>query len=175
MSNVYRTLIACMAAVFVTGGCAAMHRPAPPPVSSSPPVIILPPIVTVPLTERNSPVFRGIPVLFADGSWVGLRAILKARRTLPGLAPEVQDRLDYDLALVDLRLQDPEAVREARMLFTRLDAFGKPYEIRESAGLFLKLMNEIHQGRVANADLRKKLDQVRKTFRDLSTLENSLK
>lgn len=175
MTKCFRLLIACMVVVLVSDGCAVTHRPSPTPVSSSPPVIILPPIVTVPLTERDSPVFRGIPVLFADGSWVGLRAILKARKSLPGLPPEVLDRLDYDLALVDLRLQDPEAVREAKVLLTRLDAFGKPYEIRESAGLFLKLMNEIHQVRVSNMDLRKKLDQVRKTFRDLSTLENSLK
>ena len=134
-----------------------------------------PPLVMLPLSDRDSRYFKGIPVLFEDGSFKSLKPILKARLALPHLTDAVRDRLRFDLALVDLRLKDAASRLEAEDLLIRLDAFGAPYEIREASGIILSFWKESRHERRANAELKKKLEQVKKTFRELSTLENSLR
>ncbi len=164
-----------MAMLGMGTGCAGPVSLPPPPQVSSYPVIFLPPIVAAPLSDQDSRYFKGIPILFEDGSWKSLQAILKARLALPQLPDSIRDRLMFDLALVELRLKDLPSRIDAEDLLIRLDAFGKPYEIREAAGLILKSMKETRQERALNQELKKKLDQVKKTFRELSTLENSLR
>lgn len=158
----------------LVGGCVTPQKPAPLP-PPMPPVIYLPPLVTLPLSDRDSRYFKGIPVLFEDGSFQSLKPILKARLALPGLTDAVRDRLRFDLALVDLRLRDRGSRMEAEDLLIRLDAFGAPYEIREAAGIILRFWKEERHQRQTNRELKKKLEQVKKTFRELSTLENSLR
>ncbi|MHB8542912.1 MAG: hypothetical protein ACYC9S_02760 [Leptospirales bacterium] len=168
-------MIALVITFLMGSGCAGPKVAPPPPPTSSAPVFFLPPIVMVPLSDQDSRYFKGIPVLFEEGHWKSLQPILRARLALPHLPDNVRDRLRFDLALVDLRLGDPLSRMDAEDLLIRLDAFGKPYEIREAAGLIVKFMKENRHARAANQELKKKLGQVKKTFRELSTLENSLR
>lgn len=168
-------VIALVITFLVGSGCAGPKVVTPPIQTAAPPVFFLPPIVMVPLSDQDSRYFKGIPILFEEGSWKSLQPILRARLALPHLADNVRDRLMFDLALVELRIGDPLSRMDAEDLLIRLDAFGKPYEIREAAGLIVKFMKESRHARVANQELKRKLDQVRKTFRELSTLENSLR
>lgn len=165
-----------LAVIFALVAAGCVSAPKPPPVQPvMPPVIYLPPLVMLPLSDRDSRYFKGIPVLFEDGSFQSLKPILKARLALPHLTDAVRDRLRFDLALVDLRLKDPASRLEAEDLLIRLDAFGAPYEIREASGIILSFWKESRHERQTNAELKKKLEQVKKTFRELSTLENSLR
>ncbi len=161
--------------LWMGSGCAGPRLSPVPSQTVASPVVFLPPIVTIPLSDQDSRYFKGIPVLFEEGSWKSLQPILRARLALPHLADNVRDRLMFDLALVELRLGDLPSRMDAEDLLIRLDAFGKPYEIREAAGLIVKFMKEARHANAANQELKKKLDQVRKTFRELSTLENSLR
>jgi hypothetical protein len=158
----------------LVAGCVTPPK-SPPPPPPMPPVIYLPPLVTLPLSDTDSRYFKGIPVLFEDGSFRSLKPILKARLSLPGLTDAVRDRLRFDLVLVDLRLGDAGSRMEAEDLLIRLDAFGAPYEIRETAGILLEFWKQARHQQAANRELKKKLEQVKKTFRELSTLENSLR
>ena len=105
----------------------------------------------LPLSDRDSRYFKGIPVLFEDGSFKSLKPILKARLALPHLTDAVRDRLRFDLALVDLRLKDAASRLEAEDLLIRLDAFGAPYEIREASGIILSFWKESRHERQTNA------------------------
>ena len=143
-------LLLLASGLFLLGaGCVPTQQPVPPP-PPMPPVIYLPPLVTLPLSDRDSRYFKGIPVLFEDGSFRSLKPILKARLALPGLTDAVRDRLRFDLALVDLRLGDSGSRMEAEDLLIRLDAFGAPYEIRETAGILLEFWKQARHQEEAN-------------------------
>ena len=138
------------------------------------PVIILPPFAIAELSHHDAQYFIGLPYLFSRGYYQASREILKARASHPEISQDLRNRLLFAEALVDLHLK-AAGRREGETLLSALDTPKTPYEIREASQRLLDQIRRNATLRRENNELRQKLSQVKKTLKEFSNLEKSLK
>lgn len=140
----------------------------------NPPIIILPPFAIAELSHHDAQYFSGMPYLFSRGYYQAARVILKARASHPEISQDLRNRLLFAEALADLHL-GRTGRREGSMTLSALDTPKTPYEIREASQRLLDQISRNATLRRENNDLRQKLSQVKKTLKEFSNLEKSLK
>lgn len=149
-----------------------------PPVRTPPPcppaVIILPPFAIAELSHHDAQYFGGMSYLFSKGYYKAARALLKQRSSLPAISPAVRDRLVFAWALADLHL-GPTERHEGQNLLGTLNGEKTPYELKEASQRLLADTQESARLRRDRTLLLQKLSQVKKTLKELSNLEKSLK
>jgi len=138
------------------------------------PTIILPPFAIAELSHHDAQYFTGMPYLFSRGEYRAARDLLKARALHPEISQAVRDRLIFAEALADLHL-GLRGHKEGMDLLGGLNGTKTPYEIREASKKFLQQEGDNARLRRENAEIRQKLSQVKKTLKEFSNLEKSLK
>jgi hypothetical protein len=138
------------------------------------PVIILPPFAIAELSHHDAQYFEGLPYLFSKGYYRAARSLLQARSAISDIPPAVRDRLIFAWALADLHL-GPKGTKEGMDLLGTLDGKKTPYELKEAAQLIRKDRRETLRLEREKAQLTQKLAQVKKTLKEFSNLEKSLK
>lgn len=138
------------------------------------PTIILPPFAIAEISHHDAQYFTGMPYLFSRREYRAARDLLKARSLHPEISQAVRDRLIFAEALADLHL-GRQGRKEGRDLLGRLDGTKTPYEIREASKKLLQQASDNAKLRRENAEIRQKLSQVKKTLKEFSNLEKSLK
>ncbi len=144
----------------------------PPPCPT--PVVILPPFAIAELSHHDAQYFGGMSYLFSKGYYRAARALLMQRSSLPALSPAVRDRLVFALALADLHLAPAER-QEGENLLGTLNGEKTPYELKEASQRLLADAQESARLRRERTLLLQKLSQVKKTLKEFSNLEKSLK
>ncbi|MCL5953990.1 MAG: hypothetical protein M1509_05735 [Nitrospirae bacterium] len=167
-----RLLLPLLALVLLPA-CQEVHIPSHA-TECSPPVIILPPFAIAELSHHDAQYFSGMPYLFSRGYYRAAREILKARASHPEISQDLRNRLLFAEALADLHL-GASGRREGATLLSGLDTPKTPYEIREASQRLLDQTRRNAQLRRENNELRQKLSQVKKTLKEFSNLEKSLK
>lgn len=144
----------------------------PPPCPA--PIIVLPPFAIAEISPHDAQYFGGFSYLFSKGYYRAARSLLQTRAALPNLVPAVRDRLIFDWALADLHL-GPSEYREGMGLLGRLKETETPYELRAAAQILLRDHRENMKLQREQSQLLDKLSQVKKTLKEFSNLEKSLK
>ncbi|MCL4486117.1 MAG: hypothetical protein M1537_07320 [Nitrospirae bacterium] len=144
----------------------------PPP--CPPPVVILPPFAIAEISHHDAQYFGGMSYLFTKHYYRAARVLLKQRSSLADLSPAVRDRLVFAWALADLHL-GPGERHEGRDLLRTLNGEKTPTELKEASQRLLADAQESSRLRKERALLLQKLSQVKKTLKEFSNLEKSLK
>ncbi|MGC8529949.1 MAG: hypothetical protein ACP5OP_07115 [Leptospirillia bacterium] len=160
-------------ALILLPACQEVHIPSHPAECTSP-VIILPPFAIAELSHHDAQYFAGMPYLFSRGYYRAAREILRARASHPEISQDLRNRLLFAEALADLHL-GASGRRKGATLLAGLDTPKTPYEIREASQRLLDQIRRNAQLRRENTELRQKLSQVKKTLKEFSNLEKSLK
>lgn len=167
------TLLASFALLLLSS-CQTPHMLSRPSVPCPAPVIILPPFAIAELSHHDAQYFEGMPYLFSKGYYRAARSLLQARSAISNLPSVVRDRLVFAWALADLHLEPAER-KEGLDLLETLDGKETPYELKEASYLIRKDHKENLQLKREKAQLLLKLAQVKKTLKEFSNLEKSLK
>ncbi len=170
LSGVALSLMALM----LLGGCSSTHT-ASPPREELPRIVFLPQAVSPFWGGGSSHFLTGLSKLFDDHEWDKLDALIDRRLAEKDIPGDVMARLLYDKALVDIETPGGRRLEQARKILRTLDVERVPYDVRESSHILLHLIERNGRLEDSNRELTRKLDQVRKTFKDLSNLENTLK
>ena len=160
-------------ALILLPACQEVHLARHTPECSTP-VIILPPFAIAELSHHDAQYFTGLPYLFSRGYYQAARTILSARASHPEISQDLRNRLLFAEALADLHLGG-SGRREGESLLASLDTPKTPYEIREASQRLLDQIRRNATLRRENSELRQKLSQVKKTLKEFSNLEKSLK
>lgn len=158
----------------VLGGCSSMPNP-PAPREDLPRIVFLPQAVSPFWGGGSSHFLTGLSKLFDAHDWDKLDSLLNERLSEKDIPGDVMARLLYDKALVDIETPAGKRLEEARKILKTLDVDRVPYDVRESSHILLRMIDRNARLEESNRILTHKLDQVRKTFKDLSNLENTLK
>lgn len=161
-------------ALMTFGGCRSMQSP-PMPREDLPRIVFLPQAVSPFWGGGSSHFLTGLKKLFDAHDWDKLDALLDKRLSEKDIPGDVMARLLYDKALVDIETPGGKRQEEARKILKTLDVDRVPYDVRESSHILLRMLERNGRLEESNRVLSRKLDQVRKTFKDLSNLENTLK
>ncbi len=138
------------------------------------PVVNLPPFAIAEISHQDAKYFEGMSFLFSKGYYVAARSLLKRRASLPNLSGHVRDRLVFAWALADLHL-GPAERNEGHDLLATLNEVGTPYELKEASQRLMEYAEETAKLRREQVLLRQKISQVKKTLKEFSNLEKSLK
>ena len=144
------------------------------PPSCPPPVVILPPFAIAEISHHDAQYFAGMSYLFTKHYYRAARALLKQRSSLGDLSSAVRDRLVFAWALADLHL-GPGKRHEGRDLLRTLNGEKTPTELKEASQRLLADAQDASRLRKERALLLQKLTQVKKTLKEFSNLEKSLK
>ncbi len=155
-------------------GCGSMNTP-PAPREDLPRVVFLPQAVSPFWGGGSSHFLTGLSKLFDAHDWDKLDDLLNKRLSEKDIPGDVMARLLYDKALVDIETPGGKRLEEARKILKTLDVDRVPYDVRESSHILSRMLERNARLEESNRILTHKLDQVRKTFKDLSNLENTLK
>jgi len=161
-------------ALVLMGGCSSMQN-APAPREDLPRIVFLPQAVSPFWGGGSSHFLNGLSKLFDAHDWDKLDSLLDKRLSEKDIPGDVMARLLYDKALVDIETPGGKRLEEARKILKTLDVDRVPYDVRESSHILLRMLERNSRLEESNRVLTHKLDQVKKTFKDLSNLENTLK
>ncbi len=170
----FRGAIFLILALVTFGGCSSIRNP-PAPREDLPRIVFLPQAVSPFWGGGSSHFLTGLSKLFDAHDWDRLDALLDKRLSEKDIPGDVMARLLYDKALVDIETPGGKRLEEARKILKTLDVDRVPYDVRESSHILLRMLERNSRLEESNRILTHKLDQVRKTFKDLSNLENTLK
>ena len=164
-------VLLCLLAAASCQSLPPQRKPAPVP---PPQVIILPPFAIAELSHHDAQYFSGMSYLFSKGYYRAARSLLERRAALPNLSTNVRDRLIFAWALADLHLGPTERL-EGYALLGKLNETSTPYELKEAAQRLISDAQEASRLRRDRTLLLQKLNQVKKTLKEFSNLEKSLK
>ena len=170
----FRGAIFLILALVTFSGCSSIRNP-PAPREDLPRIVFLPQAVSPFWGGGSSHFLTGLSKLFDAHDWDRLDALLDKRLSEKDIPGDVMARLLYDKALVDIETPGGKRLEEARKILKTLDVDRVPYDVRESSHILLRMLERNSRLEESNRILTHKLDQVRKTFKDLSNLENTLK